>query len=74
VDFYGSRFTDQWYPTEHYNQVIRQKIAESIAVRAFGVTQTAIQLKQNNYPNWDVLMPLSNPEIVKFRNLNSRQP
>ncbi len=74
VDFYGSRFTDQWYPTEHYNQVIRQKIAESIAVRAFGVTQTAIQLKQNNYPNWNVLMPLSDPEIVKFRNLNSRQP
>lgn len=74
TDFTGSRFTDQWYPTEHYNQTIRQKIAESIAVRAFGVTQTAIELEQNNYPNWEVVMPLSDPKILKFKSSNLYHP
>jgi len=73
-DFSGSRFTDQWYPTEHYNQTIRQRIAESLAVRAFGVTQTAVELKQNNYPNWDVVMPLSDPRILKFKSSSLYQP
>lgn len=73
-DFSGSRFTDQWYPTEHYNQTIRQRIAESIAVQAFGVTRTAIILKQNNYPNWDVVMPLSDPQILKFKSSSLNQP
>ncbi len=73
-DFSGSRFTDQWYPTEHYNQTIRQRIAESIAVRAFGVTRTAIILKQNNYPNWDVVMPLSDPQILKFKSSSLYRP
>lgn len=74
TDFSGSRFTDQWYPTEHYNQTIRQKIAESIAVQAFGVTRTAIELKQNNYPNWNVVMPLSDPQIIKFKSSNLYRP
>ncbi len=73
-DFSGSRFTDQWYPTEHYNQTIRQRIAETIAVQAFGVTRTAIILKQNNYPNWDVVMPLSDPQILRFKSSSLYRP
>jgi len=63
----GCYFTDQWYPTEHYNGVIKRKIASNIATfiskkYAFELSNDSTvdtQLKQNNFPNWDIKMPLS---------------
>jgi hypothetical protein len=63
----GSFFTDQWYPTEHYNGVIKRKIAANIAAFISKKCDFEIsdddtvdaQLKQNNFPNWDIIMPLS---------------
>lgn len=66
----GGRFTDQWYPTEHYDAVIRRDIAETIAAELLGVGLNSSEfiskqkevnkvLKQNNFPNWDIKMPLA---------------
>lgn len=66
----GGRFTDQWYPTEHYDAVIRRDIAETIAAELLGVELNSSEfiskqievnkvLKQNNFPNWDIKMPLA---------------
>jgi len=66
----GGRFTDQWYPTEHYDAVIRRDIAETIAAELLGVKLGSSEfisrhnkvnhiLKQNNFPNWEIQMPLS---------------
>lgn len=72
----GSYFTDQWYPTEHYNSVIRLAIAEQLAFQelegdsvAWLVRKQRVrsQLRQNNYPNWDIVMPLSDPERRGYR-------
>ena len=72
----GSYFTDQWYPTEHYNSVIRLAIAEKLAFQelegdsaAWLVRKQRVrsQLRQNNYPNWDIVMPLSDPERRGYR-------
>jgi hypothetical protein len=66
----GSFYTDQWYPTEHYNAAIRKAIADQLALHALeGDTyihtqrreRVNAQLKQNNFPNWDIVMPLSDP-------------
>jgi hypothetical protein len=70
----GSFYTDQWYPTEHYNSVIRRAIAENIAKNMLNESPRspnwqAIQnrvsgaLQQNNYPNWSIVMPLSDSLI-----------
>jgi hypothetical protein len=70
----GSFYTDQWYPTEHYNSVIRRAIAENIVKTMLNESPRspnwqAIQnrvsssLKQNNYPNWSIVMPLSDSLI-----------
>ncbi len=72
----GSYFTDQWYPTEHYNSLIRLAIAEQLAFQelegdsaAWLVRKQRVrsQLRQNNYPNWDIVMPLSDPELRGYR-------
>ena len=59
----GSFFTDQWYPTEHYNAVIRRKIASTLGhfinKECKQEPEVDSKLKQNNYPNWDIIMPLS---------------
>ena len=72
------RFTDQWYPTEHYDAVIRRNIAESIfksmAFKNGKDTSFIFQrrhdvsfkLKRNNWPNESIIMPLSEPLIRKW--------
>ncbi len=72
------RFTDQWYPTEHYDAVIRRNIAESIFKSvAFKngkdtsfISQrrhdVSLKLKRNNWPNESIIMPLSEPLIRKW--------
>ena len=72
----GSYFTDQWYPTEHYNSVIRFAIAEKLAFQelegdssewVLRKERVRSQLRQNNFPNWDIVMPLSDPERRGYR-------
>ena len=72
----GSYFTDQWYPTEHYNSVIRLAIAEKLAFQelegdssewVLRKERVRSQLRQNNYHNWDIVMPLSDPERRGYR-------
>ncbi len=72
----GAYFTDQWYPTEHYNSVIRLAIAEQLAFQELEGDSAAwlarkqrvrSQLRQNNFPNWDIIMPLSDPEHRGYR-------
>lgn len=67
----GSYFTDQWYPTEHYNAIIRRSIARKLAFHELEGDSLQLRareskvnnrLKQNNFPNWDIIMPLSDPE------------
>jgi len=74
--FRGSYFTDQWYPTEHYNSVIRLAIAEKLAFQELEGDSSAWlirtqrvrnQLRKNNYPNWEIVMPLSDPEGRGYR-------
>lgn len=78
----GSYYTDQWYPTEHFNAQIRRAIAENISARMlkkspesqeFQAIKTSVfsQLKQNNYPNWSIIMPLSD-SLIRTDILNSR--
>jgi hypothetical protein len=78
----GSYYTDQWYPTEHFNAHIRRAIAENIAARMlkkspesqeFQAIRTSVsaQLKQNNYPNWSIIMPLSD-SLIRTDILNSK--
>jgi len=73
----GARFTDQWYPTEHYDAVIRRDIAESIAAFLLGTDKDSseflvtkknvdFKLKQNNFPNWEIEMPLSHDKIHQW--------
>ncbi len=73
----GARFTDQWYPTEHYDAVIRRDIAESISAFLLGVDKESsefflkkknvdFKLKQNNFPNWEIEMPLSHDNIYQW--------
>jgi len=72
----GSYFTDQWYPTEHYNAVIRRAIAKRLAFHELEGDSSLFndrkrrvqnQLRQNNYPNWEIVMPLSDPEYRGYR-------
>jgi hypothetical protein len=71
ADAKGAYFTDQWYPTEHYNAVIRSAVAGKLALfilegdrREFEKRNTVFRdrLRQNNFPNWEIKMPLSDPE------------
>jgi hypothetical protein len=71
ADAKGAYFTDQWYPTEHYNAVIRSAVAGKLALfilegdrREFEKRDTVFRdrLRQNNFPNWEIKMPLSDPE------------
>jgi hypothetical protein len=60
-----SRFTDQWYPTEHYDATIRKAIAKSLVPIIEGQKS---QLKdvfpsRNNEPNFNIKMPYSDSLI-----------
>ena len=60
-----SRFTDQWYPTEHYDGAIRKAIAKSLVPIIEGQKS---QLKdvfpsRNNEPNFNIKMPYSDSLI-----------
>lgn len=64
-----SRFTDQWYPTEHYDAVVRKAIARSLI--PFIVEEKShikdIFPKRNNEPNFNIKMPYSDSLIGVWR-------
>lgn len=79
------RFTDQWYPTEHYDAVIRRNIAESIfksmafkngkdtSFTSQRRHDVSLKLKRNNWPNESIIMPLSVPLIRKWHKTMNAQ-
>jgi hypothetical protein len=66
-----SRFTDQWYPTEHYDAAIRKAIAKSLVpvlVEEKSVIKDIFTLR-NNEPNFNIKMPYSDSLIGVWREL-----
>jgi hypothetical protein len=64
-----SRFTDQWYPTEHYDATIRKAIAKSLVPIIEGQKS---QIKdvfppRNNEPNFNIKMPYSDSLISVWK-------
>jgi len=67
-----SRFTDQWYPTEHYDAAIRKAIAKSLVSVIEGQnSRTSIEVfpTRNNEPNFNIKMPYSDSLIGVWREL-----
>ncbi len=61
-----SRFTDQWYPTEHYDAAIRKAIAKSLVNVIEGQKSRTIKEvfpTRNNEPNFNIKMPYSDSLI-----------
>ena len=61
-----SRFTDQWYPTEHYDAAIRKAIAKSLVNVIEGQNSRTIKEvfpTRNNEPNFNIKMPYSDSLI-----------
>lgn len=62
-----TQYTDQWYPTEHFNAVLRKQIAENIAkeIAKPNSINAQFQLKQNNFPNWDIKQPMADTMLKR---------
>jgi len=60
-----SRFTDQWYPTEHYDAAIRKAIAKSLVPVIEGQKSVKKDVfpSRNNEPNFNIKMPYSDSLI-----------
>lgn len=56
----GVEYTDQWYPTEHFNSNTRQYIAQTMAMKLTGKSGLPpLHLSRNNWPNPDITQPLA---------------
>lgn len=66
-----SRFTDQWYPTEHYDAAIRKAIAKSLVPVLVEEKSDIKDIlpKRNNEPNFNIKMPYSDSLIGIWRQL-----
>lgn len=68
IDMYpgpgGENYTDQWYPTEHFNAKIRRDIAFAIANELAKPVQ--INPPVNNRPNPDIRQPMADTLLKKF--------
>jgi hypothetical protein len=65
-----SRFTDQWYPTEHYDGTIRKAIAKSLVKAIEGNNKSQgkdVFPKRNNEPNFNIKMPYSDSLISVWK-------
>ncbi len=65
-----SRFTDQWYPTEHYDAAIRKAIAKSLVNVIEGQNSRTIKEvfpTRNNEPNFNIKMPYSDSLISVWK-------
>lgn len=60
----GADFTDQWYPTEHFNARVRQRIARAVAAE-LGKPAT-IAPTANNRPNPDIRQPMADTLVHQF--------
>lgn len=62
-----TQYTDQWYPTEHFNGALRKDIAERIALEIVNLKAINSQLhfKQNNFPNWDIKQPMADTMLKR---------
>jgi len=65
-----SRFTDQWYPTEHYDGTMRKAIAKSLVKAIEGNNKSqgkGVFPKRNNEPNFNIKMPYSDSLISVWK-------
>lgn len=65
-----SRFTDQWYPTEHYDATVRKAIAKSLVPVIEGQNSRTIKEvfpTRNNEPNFNIKMPYSDSLISVWK-------
>ncbi|MBL7811431.1 MAG: hypothetical protein JNL57_04330 [Bacteroidetes bacterium] len=64
----GLNYTDQWYPTEHFNATIRQQIALSIAEKINAKeVHRVIHPARNNSPNPHILQPMADTLLKEWR-------
>lgn len=61
----GSQYTDQFYPTEHFNAVIRRKIARSIAAKLSDKPLKEFIVPRNNWPNPKIKQPMADTMLLK---------
>lgn len=60
----GENYTDQWYPTEHFNAAVRQLIALKLA--SMLGTPNDIRPAANNRPNPDIKQPMADTLLRNF--------
>ena len=67
----GVDFTDQWYPTEHFNTRTRRAIALSLAryLRPTSTLPNPIYPK-NNYPNFNIQFPVADTLLREWKLLH----
>jgi hypothetical protein len=65
----GHHYTDQWYPTEHYDAGIRQAIGQSLAMALVEGASDSLFMKPaaRNRPNPSIPMPLADTLLQQWR-------
>ncbi|MFZ9969825.1 MAG: DUF6929 family protein [Bacteroidia bacterium] len=66
---HGHHYTDQWFPTEHYDAGIRQHIAQQLALSLLDKADSSLWLNPpaRNRPNPDIPMPLADSLLGVWR-------
>lgn len=69
VENQGHHYTDQWYPTEHYDAGIRQAIGQSLALALVDKGSDSLFMKPaaRNRPNPNIPMPLADTLLNRWR-------
>ncbi|MDA0685600.1 MAG: hypothetical protein O3C22_02095 [Bacteroidetes bacterium] len=69
VENQGHHYTDQWYPTEHYDAGIRQAIGQSLALALVekGSDSLFMRPAARNRPNPHISMPLADTLLNQWR-------
>jgi hypothetical protein len=60
----GENYTDQWYPTEHFNAEIRRNIALKVAEKLG--KPTSINPAANNRPNPAIKQPMADTLLRQY--------
>ena len=69
VENQGHHYTDQWYPTEHYDAGFRQAIGQSLALVLVEQGSDSLWMKPaaRNRPNPNIPMPLADTLLSQWR-------
>ncbi len=67
----GVDFTDQWYPTEHFNTRIRRLIALSLAQKLNPAGPFPnLHYMKNNYPNMSITFPVADTLLRQWQEIH----